>query len=125
MNIPRKSTSKTYNSLLSAAAEVFADKGYRDATIAEICERAMANIAAVNYHFGDKETLYREAWRYSFSESIKVHPPDGGVSGDARPEERLRGQIVALLPRVADRDNKEFLIVQMEFANPTGLLNEI
>lgn len=125
MNIQRKKTSKTYNSLLAAAAEVFADKGYRDATIAEICERAKANIAAVNYHFGDKETLYREAWRYSFSESIKAHPPEGGVSGDALPEERLRGQIAALLHRVADEDNKEFLIVQREFANPTGLLNEI
>lgn len=126
MNIQRKRTSKTYNSLLAAAAEVFADKGYRDATIAEICERAKANIAAVNYHFGDKETLYREAWRYSFSESIKAHPPEGGVSGDAPPEERLRGQIAALLHRVADEDNnKEFLIVQREFANPTGLLNEI
>lgn len=126
MNIQRKSVSKTYNSLLAAAAEVFADKGYRDATIADISERAKANIAAVNYHFGDKETLYREAWRYSFSESIKAHPPDGGVSGNAPPEERLRGQISALLHRVADEDNnKEFLIVQREFANPTGLLNEI
>ena len=126
MNTQRKSSSKTYNNLLAAAAEVFAEKGYRDATIAEICEKTKANIAAVNYHFGDKETLYREAWRYSFSESIKAHPPDGGVSGDAPPEERLRGQIAALLHRVADENNnKEFLIVQREFANPTGLLNEI
>lgn len=126
MNIQRKSSSKTYNNLLAAAAEVFAEKGYRDATIAEICERAKANIAAVNYHFGDKETLYREAWRHSFSESIKAHPPDGGVSGDAPPGERLRGQISALLHRIADEDNnKEFLIVQREFANPTGLLKEI
>ena len=126
MNTQRKSSSKTYNNLLAAAAEVFAEKGYRDATIAEICEKTRANIAAVNYHFGDKETLYREAWRYSFSESIKAHPPDGGVSGDAPPEERLRGQIAALLHRVADENNnKEFLIVQREFANPTGLLIEI
>jgi|SRR3990170_1102986 len=126
MNTQRKSSSKTYNNLLAAAAEVFAEKGYRDATIAEICEKTKANIAAVNYHFGDKETLYREAWRYSFSESIKAHPPDGGVSGDAPPEERLRGQIAALLHRVADENNnKEFLIVQREFANPTGLLIEI
>lgn len=125
MNIPRKSASKTYNSLLSAAAEVFAGKGYRDATIAEICEKAKANIAAVNYHFGDKETLYREAWRHSFSESIKAHPPDGGVGSSARPEDRLRGEIAAFLHRIADKNNKEFLIVQKEFANPTGLLNEI
>jgi AcrR family transcriptional regulator len=125
MKIPRKGALKTPKSLLAAASAVFAEKGYRDATIAEICERAKANVAAVNYHFGDKETLYKEAWRYSFSESIKAHPPDGGVSDDAPPHERLRGIVSALLRRIADEDNKEFLFVQKELANPTGLLEEV
>ncbi len=125
MKAPRKCTEITCKNLLAAAVDVFAEKGYRDATIAEICGRARANIAAVNYHFGDKETLYREAWRHAFSEYSKVHPPDGGVSRDARPEERMRGQIKALLLRVVDEDNKGFSIMQREFANPTGLLNEI
>ena len=125
MKIPRKGALKTPKSLLAAASEVFAEKGYRDATIAEICERAKANVAAVNYHFGDKETLYIEAWRHSFCESLKRHPPDGGVSDDAPPEERLRGQVIALLRRIADENNKEFLIVHRELANPTGLLEEV
>lgn len=125
MKIQRKNVAKTQKSLLEAASEVFAAKGYRDATIAEICERANANIAAVNYHFGDKETLYTEAWRHSFSESIKAHPPNGGVSDSAPPEERLRGSVAALLRRIADEDNREFSIVQKELANPTGLLNEV
>jgi AcrR family transcriptional regulator len=125
MKTLRKCTEKTCKNLLAAAVDVFAEKGYRDATISEICGRAKANIAAVNYHFGDKETLYREAWRYSFSESIKAHPADAGVSDAAPPEERLRGQIMALLHRINDKKNKEFLIVLKEFANPTGLLNEI
>jgi AcrR family transcriptional regulator len=125
MKITRKCTAITCKSLLAAAVDVFAEKGYRDATIAEISGRAGVNIAAVNYHFGDKETLYREAWRYAFSESIEAHPADAGVSDDAPPEERLRGQITALLQRISDKKNKEFLIVLKEFANPTGLLDEI
>lgn len=125
MRTTRKCTEKTCMNLLAAAIDVFAEKGYRDATIAEISERAKANIAAVNYHFGDKETLYREAWRYAFSESIKAHPPDAGISDAAPPEERLRGQITALLRRIGDKRNKEFLIVQKEMTNPTGLLDEI
>ena len=125
MKIQRKGAAKTPKSLLAAASEVFAEKGYRDATIAEICERASANVAAVNYHFGDKETLYKEAWRHSFSESVKAHPPDGGVSDSAPPEECLRGRVTALLHRIADENNKEFLFVQKELANPTGLLNEV
>jgi AcrR family transcriptional regulator len=125
MKVPREDAIRTRKSLLAAASEVFAEKGYHDATIAEICGRAKANVAAVNYHFGDKETLYIEAWRHSFVESLKAHPPEGGVSDDAQPEERLRGQVEALLRRIADNNNKEFLIVHRELANPTGLLEEV
>ena len=125
MKVPREDAVRTRKNLLAAASEVFAEKGYRDATIAEICERAKANVAAVNYHFGDKETLYIEAWRHSFSHSLKAHPPEGGVSDDDQPEERLRGQVEALLRRIADNNNKEFLIVYRELANPTGLLEEV
>ena len=123
--MPRKGVVKIRNKLLVAAGEVFTDKGYRDATIAIICKRAGANIAAVNYHFRDKETLYREAWRHTFIESVKAHPPDGGVSEDAPPEERLRGHVKALLRRTADGNDKEFIFLLKELANPTGLLEEV
>jgi AcrR family transcriptional regulator len=46
--------------LIEAAGEEFASKGYDSARIRTICERAGANVAAVNYHFGDKEQLYVE-----------------------------------------------------------------
>jgi TetR/AcrR family transcriptional regulator, regulator of cefoperazone and chloramphenicol sensitivity len=125
MKIPREDTARTRGKLLSAASELFAEKGFRNATIAEICLRAGTNVAAVNYHFGSKEDLYSEAWRYAFSQSVQAHPPDGGVAADAPPEERLRGQVKALLHRIADENNWEFWFMQREFTNPTGLLEEV
>ncbi len=125
MKSPRQDSVKTRKGLLAAAGRIFAEKGYRDATIAEICETAGANIAAVNYHFGDKATLYREAWRQSFRDSIDRHPPEGGVSADAPAEQRLRGQIRALLDRISDEENREFGISHREVVNPTGLLEEV
>ena len=125
MKNPREDAARTRKSLLDAAGEVFAEKGYRDATIAEICGRAGTNVASVNYHFGNKETLYVEAWRRAFLDSLAAHPPDGGVSDDAPTEKRLRAHVTATMRRLTDKNNKEFLFMQREFANPTGLLEEV
>jgi AcrR family transcriptional regulator len=125
MKIPREDTARTRGRLLAAAGEIFAEMGFRDATVAEICRKAGTNVAAVNYHFGSKEALYREAWRHAFAESMAAHPPDGGLAADASPEERLRAQVASLLDRVADENNREFRMMQREFTSPTGLLEEV
>jgi TetR/AcrR family transcriptional regulator, regulator of cefoperazone and chloramphenicol sensitivity len=44
--------------LLEAAGHVFAEQGFDRATGREICERAGANTAAVNYYFGGMDGLY-------------------------------------------------------------------
>ncbi|MDI9430688.1 MAG: CerR family C-terminal domain-containing protein [Planctomycetota bacterium] len=119
---PRKDAQATRERLLAAAAEVFAEKGYWEATHAEICERAGTNTASVNYHFGSKENLYVEAWKHCHAESMRVHPPDGGVPPEAPPEERLYGRILAFMHRITDPDNHEIEMVHKEMANPTGLL---
>src|SRR3954454_15407014 len=51
----------TKQRLLEAAGEEFAAKGFEAARVRSICEKADANVAAVNYHFGDKEQLYTAA----------------------------------------------------------------
>ena len=115
----------TRERLLESAIEVFAAKGYHEATIAEICEQAGANIAGVNYHFGDKEHLYVKAWHVVFRRSLTAHPADGGVPADAPAQERLRGRVLSLVERIMDPACHEFDIVHKEIANPTGLLMAI
>jgi len=121
----RKDTQETRQRLLAAAAEVFADKGFWETTHVEICEKANANTAAVNYHFGSKENLYVDAWKHSFDRSMEAHPPDGGISTEAPVGERLRGRILAFMHRMADPNNYEIEIMHKEMANPTGLLTEV
>jgi len=48
---------------LNLNSPVFTEKRHREAMLAKICERENANIAATNYYFRDKATLYAEAWR--------------------------------------------------------------
>ena len=80
MRLQRSDGQDTRQRLLKAAAQIFAGKGYWKATLAEICKEAEANVAAANYHFGGKEALYVESWRFSFENSLKKYPPNGGNS---------------------------------------------
>ncbi|MFW5798481.1 MAG: TetR/AcrR family transcriptional regulator, partial [Planctomycetota bacterium] len=88
--------------LLEAAIDTFADKGYHNATVAEICSAAGANVAAVNYHFGSKQNLYVAAWRKAFQDSVAAHPPDGGVPPGASARRRFRARIGSVMHRVLD-----------------------
>jgi AcrR family transcriptional regulator len=124
MRKQRKDARDTRRRLLAAAAEVFADKGFWEATHAQICKKAKTNTAAINYHFGSKENLYVEAWKDAFDKSVQAHPLDGGIAADAPAQERLYGRILAFMHRIADPDNREVEIVHKEMANPTGLLSE-
>ena len=125
MDMNRDSNPNTRQRLLESACGLFAEKGFTKATNKEICDRAGANIAAVNYYFGSKQNLYAEAWRKAFQDSLKAHPPDGGVPEDAPPEERLRGRVKAMIHFVADTDNQAFRIVHKEMAEPTPLLKQV
>lgn len=122
MRKPRIDGQETRRNLLMAAGEIFAKKGFRDATIAEICRRAKANVAAANYHFGSKESLYVESWRFAFEKSLNAYPPNGGVSLNAPAKDQLRGRIRAIMRRIIDPQSYELDIFYKEMANPTGLL---
>jgi len=51
----------TRDRILAAALEVFAERGFAGATTREIAARADANLGLLQYHFGGKERLWREA----------------------------------------------------------------
>jgi AcrR family transcriptional regulator len=62
----------TKDQLFLAAVKVFAQKGYRGATVREICSLAgAANINSINYYFGGKERLYKSILENIFSEYQK------------------------------------------------------
>lgn len=53
----------TRERLLREAEILFARKGYHAVSVREITDAAGCNLASVNYHFGNKESLYIEVFR--------------------------------------------------------------
>jgi AcrR family transcriptional regulator len=125
MKTMRSDGADTRHRLLEAAVALFAEQGFRNTRTADICRRAGANIAAVNYHFGGKEELYIAAWRHAFERSLQAYPADGGVPADAPAATRLRGHIEAAVRRFADPASRDLDIADREMADPTGLLAEV
>ncbi|MEM8782457.1 MAG: CerR family C-terminal domain-containing protein [Planctomycetota bacterium] len=64
----------TRHRLLAAAGEEFSRVGFRAANVRDICAAAEANVAAVNYHFGSKEALYRQVWEHASRDMVAAEP---------------------------------------------------
>jgi AcrR family transcriptional regulator len=113
----------TRDRLLQAAAEIFAEKGFAATTVREICLRAPANLALINYYFGDKLELYREVLQKA------IHNEDPSRAAEAAgadkvedPEEELRRMIRAMLERGLDRSKQSSLryrLMMQEFSHPS------
>jgi len=112
--------------ILQAAGPIFADRGYKASTVRDICAAAGVNLAAVNYHFGGKEALYRET-------VIRAHPnrlenrftpdwPEGTLV-----EEKLRDFIHSMLTRLLSLDATawEWKLLMREIMHPTPFCREL
>jgi AcrR family transcriptional regulator len=86
----------TKSLLLEVAGAVFAEHGYRAASIRDICQRADMNIAAVHYHFGDKESLYTEVLRVAYRQALSG-PVEFLLASKLPPADKLRRFIETIL----------------------------
>jgi AcrR family transcriptional regulator len=113
----------TRQRLLDAAAEVFAARGFRRATIAEICRRAHANIAAAHYHFGDKQGLYGAV----FDHALQRAAPEEPLPPEASAADRLRAQITSFLTRLLDPRRPAWMarLMAHELIEPTAILDRL
>ena len=120
----------TKEQLLDKAEALFAQKGYRGVPVREITSAARCNLAAVNYHFGNKENLYREVFRSRWIPRIRqVHEffrKALADQGKTTPETILRSLAEAYLlsPLSEDERQRHIQILAREMAHPTEVFNQ-
>ena len=116
----------TRERIADAAGEIFAERGYDGTTVRDICQRAGANIAAVNYYFGDKQRMYVEAvvrahrWRME-----QARLPEWSDNTPA--ETKLADFIATFIRRVrtGPEDTWHTKLVMREMAHPTAACAEL
>src|ERR1700722_13250844 len=84
---PRRQSTREH--LLETAGQVFCEKGFAGATGKEICERSGANAAAVVYHFGGMDNLYREVVRAARDRLVSSEALAAAVAQESDPKEKL------------------------------------
>jgi AcrR family transcriptional regulator len=115
----------TRQRLLEAAEVIFAEKGFKHANVREICQRAGANIAAVNYHFGGKEQLYVETVRHAY-QSLSEGAPMPVWPAETPAETRFRDFIRTFLKQLLRNpaSSSPAMLIMREVTDPTGACRE-
>jgi TetR/AcrR family transcriptional regulator, regulator of cefoperazone and chloramphenicol sensitivity len=117
---------ETRSRLLKSAERLFADRGFRDVTVREICRAADANVAAVNYHFGDKLGLYREVLQSAIGR-MRATNDAARQAGEGQPaEEQLRRAITIFVTRLlSSGSDTVHRLINREINDPTPALDAI
>jgi AcrR family transcriptional regulator len=111
--------------LIDAAGAVFAEKGFKAASIRDICRLAGANIAAVNYHCGCKKSLYKSVLRHAQRSAIKKYPLGGDISPRISPRKQLAAFVEMLLRYLLEGGAWYGKLMIREIACPTPGLEDV
>ena len=117
---------ETRTRVLAAATRLFSDQGYRKVTIREICRAARANVAAVNYHFGDKLALYRDVLQQAIDGMVRTNESARAAGEGRSPEDKLRRFLAIFLGQVVRPEHAMLhRLVQRELQDPTPVLDAL
>ena len=117
----------TRERILKAAERLFAERGYDATSVRTIVAKARVNQAAINYHFGGKEGLYREVLRSAFralTEQQLAHAEEvNTMSRERALGEFVRRQLHTLTAR--DEVARYMRIFNWETAHPSGVFRKL
>jgi AcrR family transcriptional regulator len=117
---------ETRDRLLAAAERLFADRGFKKVTVRDICKVAKANVAAINYHFGDKLGLYREVLQSAIDRMRATNEAAREAGRGKSAEEQLRRYIVIFVHRFLESGNDAVhRLITREVHDPTPAIDAL
>jgi AcrR family transcriptional regulator len=117
----------TRERLITHGAELFAERGFKKVTVREISAAAKANVAAVNYYFGDKMGLYSEIVERCLAKLEETTSKAIAAGQGADPETQLRAFVRVFVERLLEPrpDTHAQQLMMHEMTDPTPMLEVI
>jgi len=118
---------ETRERLLRTGQRLFAERGFKRVTIREVCRGARANVAAVNYHFGNKLGLYREVVQVAI-DALRGTTDAAKEAAEGCPaEEKLRRFVQVYVRRLLATTPDDWIhrLINREIADPTTAIDAI
>jgi TetR/AcrR family transcriptional regulator len=106
----RRDAAATRKALLTAGAELFAERGYDGVPVWTIAAKAGVNKAMISYHFGGKRKLYRAIMDVTFSEIVSRVE---SLADSPRPTPDLLRALVADVADLATRRHPHFCAMML------------
>lgn len=117
---------ETRERLVNVAAQLFAARGFSKVTVRDICQKARANVAAINYHFGGKAGLYDEILQSAIRVMQGTTEAAKAAGRDRTPDEQFEAYVRVFLERVVPaRESWIHQLMMREIADPTPALEMV
>lgn len=116
---------QTKATLIQAAGELFAERGFSGVTARQVAARADASLGSIPYHFGSMDVLYRE----TLIEACKASAGSDQLreqADNAEPQDTLRLAVLMLLESYSAADVPwQVKLVEREFLEPSDLFRDV
>ncbi|MFM2485540.1 TetR/AcrR family transcriptional regulator [Celerinatantimonas yamalensis] len=116
---------KTRERIIDAAGELFAQYGYQGTTSKAICQRSKVNQAAVNYHFGSRQELYKEILYQAHEALLELDHLDALLDDKCSAPEQLYNFLAEIIPAIMDAKSWQLRVWAREIAVPSEFLSQL
>lgn len=116
---------ETKSLIINCAGRLIAKYGYANVTSKSICKEAKVNMAAINYHFGSRDGLYRAVLKETHDFLISISELNKLHLSDLTAKEKIEVFIDIFIERLSNKKNWYLKVWAREIVNPSPFITQI
>ena len=116
---------ETKNLIINCAGKLIAKYGYANVTSKSLCEEAKVTMAAINYHFGSRDGLYKAVLKETHDFLISIDELNKLYLSNLTAKEKIEVFIDLFIKRLSNKKNWYLKVWAREIVNPSPFITQI